>query len=961
MPSRSVLASGWFMMMSEAAQPDESPASPAFEQNAEKPEQAAPVPAPATDAAAAGSIEDAFIAGNLTGRTIAGYLVEKQAGGGAMATVYQARDVKSGRLVALKILNPGADGTTRERFRREAITAVTLEHPNIVRGFQVGQVSDNGMFYIAMELVTGSSLADLLEQRVRLTPHDACALLEPIARALDFAHERGIVHRDVKPSNILLQEPTDEHPQPVRVGALDAPVVPLLSDFGIARAMDAPELTSAGRTIGTPAFMSPEQCAGDEEIDGRADIYSLGAVLYRCLVGRTPFVGSTTQILHAHVYDPLLIPTEVLESLPEAAVVVLRRSLMKEPADRYQTASEMAEDLAALVRITDDTPAEEADATLTMASLPVADGIRTTSAQILVPARPVSRPAIPATEGVRPVVKRREPTPASLPAARPAAPSTRPNRLGIALLGAALVALTAMLAITLLSGVLPFLGSDGDGATAAATATPPPVAAAAQGSPAARETAAVGAPQTRPVETATAAAESGAAAEPAALPPLEASLDYAWDTAQAFFGERDWGEAVTWLVAVQRIDPEFEKDTVVAMLAEAFMGQAAIAIEEDRLEDAQANLEKATELLPELAVVATLRDAVNGLAEAEPAEEQAALRTLRLAYLDYARALADGGRVCEAAVQAEYAYDLLADAQALEAYNRYAAACAEEQRRDTLAVMTGSLLVSTFEDNRYRIFRVTIGPESQSQLLIDNGSQQALDPSGRIIAFFSLRPDMQGLGGFDITAGLDPNERSLRYTEYVEDSRDGPPGWNPMGNRLAFGSTRFGDGRSRVYLTWADGNGNTTELGLGKDPAWHPTQDLIVMNGTDESGGAPGLWLIRPDGSGRTRLTDNGNDQRPTWTPDGRSVVFMSNGRDDNWDVYRVDLDSLAVTRLTWHTAQDGLPAVSPDGRYVAFMSDRDGYWRLWFVPIEGGEAQPLADIPGELPKWLEHSVQWVR
>ena len=133
------------------------------------------------------------------------------------------------------------------------------------------------------------------------------------------------------------------------------------------------------------------------------------------------------------------------------------------------------------------------------------------------------------------------------------------------------------------------------------------------------------------------------------------------------------------------------------------------------------------------------------------------------------------------------------------------------------------------------------------------------------------------------------------------------------------------------------------------------------MNGTDESGGAPGLWLIRPDGSGRTRLTDNGNDQRPTWTPDGRSVVFMSNGRDDNWDVYRVDLDSLAVTRLTWHTAQDGLPAVSPDGRYVAFMSDRDGYWRLWFVPIEGGEAQPLADIPGELPKWLEHSVQWVR
>lgn len=947
--------------MSQASQPDES-ASAAFEQNEEQFEQAAPEDAPANEtgrgAEGAGDVEDAFVAGNLTGRTIAGYVVGRQAGGGAMATVYQARQEESGRLAALKILNPGADATTRERFRREAKTAITLEHPNIVRGFEVGQVSESGLFFIAMELVTGRSLADLLEQREKLATRDACALLEPIARALGYAHARGIVHRDVKPSNILLQEPTDEHPQTVGVSVLDGPVVPLLSDFGVARAMDAPELTSAGRTIGTPAFMSPEQCAGDEEIDGRADIYSLGAVLYRCLVGRTPYVGSTTQILHAHVYDPLLIPTEVLESLPAAAVNVLRRSMMKEPADRYQTANEMAEDLAAVARMAEAMPAEEADATLTMASLPVADGIRTTSAQILVPARPISRPAIPAAEGMRPMVRRREPTPASLPVAASAGRTKRPNRLGIALLGVALVALTAMLAITLLSGVLPIFDAGEEGAITAGTLTPAAVAAVE--TPAVTE--AAGTPlESRPIATPTADAEQAPAADATALPPLEASLDFAWETAQALFNERDWDEAVTWLVAVQRIDPEFEQEMVSAMLAEAFMGQAAIAIEEERLDDAQSDLEKASELLPDLAVVATLRDAVDTLAEAAPEEERAALRSLRLAYLDYARTLADEGRVCEAAIQAGYAYELLADAQALEVQNQYAAACAEEQRRETLAVLTGSLLVSTFEDNRYRVFRMTLGTDPRSQLLVDDASQPALDPSGRMVAFYSVRPDMQGLGGFDLNAGLDPSERSIRYTEYVEDSRDGPPSWNPMGNRLAFGSTRFGDGRSRVYLIWADGNGNTTELGLGKDPAWHPTQDLIVMNGTDGAGGAPGLWLISPDGSGRTQLTDNGNDQRPTWTPDGRSVVFMSNGRDDNWEVYRLDLDSGAVTRLTWHTAQDGLPTVSPDGRYVAFMSDRDGYWRLWFVPIEGGEAQPLAGIPGELPKWLEHSMQWVR
>ncbi len=133
------------------------------------------------------------------------------------------------------------------------------------------------------------------------------------------------------------------------------------------------------------------------------------------------------------------------------------------------------------------------------------------------------------------------------------------------------------------------------------------------------------------------------------------------------------------------------------------------------------------------------------------------------------------------------------------------------------------------------------------------------------------------------------------------------------------------------------------------------------MNGTDETGNAPGLWLMRPDGSGRQRLTDNGNDQRPAWTPDGSAVVFMSNGRDDNWELYRVDLADGSVTRLTVNAAQDGLPSVSPDGAYVAFMSDRDGYWRVWFVPIDGGDSLPLANIPGELPKWLEHAVQWVK
>ena len=171
----------------------------------------------------------------------------------------------------------------------------------------------------------------------------------------------------------------------------------------------------------------------------------------------------------------------------------------------------------------------------------------------------------------------------------------------------------------------------------------------------------------------------------------------------------------------------------------------------------------------------------------------------------------------------------------------------------------------------------------------------------------------------------------------MEDARDAAPSWNPQGDRIAYSSTNFGDDRFRIYLTWADGTRETVELGLGKDPAWHPSEDLIVYNGTDETGNNPGLWLMRTDGTERERLTDNGNDQRPAWLPDGSGVVFMSNGRDGNWELYRLDIATRAVTRLTDNIAQDGLPAVSPDGRYVAFMTDRDGYWSLWYVPVDGG------------------------
>ena len=252
----------------------------------------------------------------LTGR----YDVEGEAGRGGMATVYAARDLKHQRRVAIKVLRPDLAATLGpERFLREIETAARLQHPHILPVYDSGEAA--GALYFVMPFVEGESLRQRMEREGQLPLDDALRITAQVAEGLAFAHAQNVVHRDIKPENILLSAGTA-----------------VIADFGIARAISAAagsRLTSTGMAFGTPDYMSPEQSTGDT-VDGRADQYSLGCVLYEMLAGSPPFHGATAQILRArHTLDPAPSLRSARPNLSPALDAVVQRTLAKMPADRF--------------------------------------------------------------------------------------------------------------------------------------------------------------------------------------------------------------------------------------------------------------------------------------------------------------------------------------------------------------------------------------------------------------------------------------------------------------------------------------------------------------------------------------------------------------------------------------------------------------------------------------------------
>ncbi|MEV0253343.1 serine/threonine-protein kinase [Streptomyces sp. NPDC050732] len=290
----------------------------------------------------------------LIGQRIADYRVEGEIGRGGMAVVYRARDLRLDRTVALKLLAPelARNDTFRRRFTHESRVAAAIEHPHIVPVFEAGETE--GVLYIAMRYVPGSDLRHLLDRGGPLSVTAALRIATQIASALDAAHDHGLVHRDVKPGNILIAKGTDS----------DHPEHAYLTDFGLTKkSLSLTGFTTVGQFVGTLDYVAPEQISG-RPVDGRCDVYSLACVVYETMAGGPPFQrDDDIALLWAHQYDR---PPRLTEKRPGVAPGldgILAKALAKSPEDRYGSCLELAAAMraAAMGSSTDGHPPTRVD------------------------------------------------------------------------------------------------------------------------------------------------------------------------------------------------------------------------------------------------------------------------------------------------------------------------------------------------------------------------------------------------------------------------------------------------------------------------------------------------------------------------------------------------------------------------------------------------------------------------
>jgi eukaryotic-like serine/threonine-protein kinase len=302
------------------------------------------------------------------------YQIERELGRGGMATVFLARAIRDDRPVALKVLHAELASTVgADRFKREIRVAARLQHPNILGIIDSGETpgtreEGGGQLWFSMPVVEGENLYERLQREHQLAPDEALRIATAVASALAYAHEQGVVHRDIKPDNVMLSGEQV-----------------LVADFGVARAVSEVQekLTATGMVVGTPTYMSPEQASGDKAIDGRSDTFALACVLYEMLSGEPPFKGPNPQATLMRRFMGPPRPLRPMVQIPEHVEAAIIRALEKDPAERYATAAEFADALAGRQAARATPPVQPSAKKGCAAVLFIAGGMAALAAQLL--------------------------------------------------------------------------------------------------------------------------------------------------------------------------------------------------------------------------------------------------------------------------------------------------------------------------------------------------------------------------------------------------------------------------------------------------------------------------------------------------------------------------------------------------------------------------------------------------
>jgi serine/threonine protein kinase len=846
------------------------------------------------------------------------YKLIAELGSGGMAWVYLAEDLVRQQQVAVKVLYPqhSQDLGFLQRFTREAKLSMALTQAapqkNIVRLLDYG--ADRDTHYLVMEYVPGEDLGQRLEAEGALPWQTALAIARQVALALEHAHCHDIVHRDIKPSNIMV--------------SADGTVRVL--DFGIARARTSPEVTLSG-FVGSPNYAAPEQATG-KKVDIRADIYSLGIVLYRMLSGRLPFQGDTPwEVINRHISATPPPLAQLRPGLPQAVIELAIRAMAKRPEDRFQTPAQMVAAIEAALAgqraPAAATGAEQQEEHPDLEALYL-DARRAIEAEQWQEAVDLLSRCLKFDPNYRDVsaqlsaVGQQIQLAARYRSARRALERGQWSR--------------ALEQLSAISAIDPDYKEIADLREKAERQEGLPPEAQAEGT-----------------EFTTQVEAEGLVTDPA------------WAEAQAVtIGEQEERDQEVRQVRQRRLLWAAIPLALLLLTAAGYLllgegsplGLLAAGTRSSPTPQAEASSTVAASPSPRTGLEAT------GLPSPSPRPTGTAAPT-------------DSPTAVTSTVPTRAARPTASSTSSPTATSAASPTATPSPLATALPATaavaqpspTGKIAFPRFDPQAgtYQVYLCS-ADGSSCRRVVAQASQPDFLPGGTQLVVHSWKSDQKGLFLVDLDGNL-----IWQITRQIEDAR---PSVDFQGKAYVYHSRHESDRQPRLFRTYGAETRPLVREGsqiLGRAPAWTPDGQILYAGCL---GNACGILLMGAQGGNPRQVVAGGSELNPEASPDGQRLAFMSN-RDGNWEIYLADLDGQNLQRLTDHPANDGLPAWSPDGQWLAFVSTRGGAWAVWAVHFDrkdrasepvrlfaiGGplEGQVQGAAPHELHGWLEERISW--